>query len=423
MPLLPMVKPSPRLMPTKTTGIRRKTLIPFLGVLCGMALGSISATSVAENSVLDKLTVDTKGGLKIATKDKKYAFSLGGFLQWDYDYFNGLHNNDNSGSETKLRRARFIFKGTVDSNFHYVLMPNYNTAKKEVEFLNAFVKYSGYAATDITVGRFKEPFGMETLSSALWLTTIERSMIFNRPRPVDAGLFVDAGLMLSKHKKNYSWALALVDDRVENDSGKDSYAVTGRVTYNPILKTSGGDNHILHLGAAYSDRGVSEGTTYTLNEGIHVNAAQKINLFTTTIDDLKQTGLEFAYQYGRFNLQSEYTDSQAEGDTDGADVDLNTYYAQLSFTLNGSGRKYKKSVFGPPRMKHNSVVELVARRDHTEAEVGSAEKVEANASTIGVNYYLNPHVKIAANYIRADTDNLGPVDDGDALSLRFQFRF
>ena len=366
-----------------------------------------------------QVLIDTKGGINIRTQDGNYKFSLGGFLQWDIDQFDGLYNDDESGSEAKLRRARLIFRGSMPNNYHYELMTNYNNEKKQVELLNAFIKYSGNKAFDVTVGRFKEPFGMEALTSAKWLSTIERSVIFNKPNPVTAGLFIDAGVMLGKKHKNYTWAVALVDDRIEDTNGKDSYALTGRVTYAPINAS----RHVVHLGLAYSDRNAEEGTTFTINEPLGVHTANKTELFTTTVDQLTQTGLEFAYLNGPFSVQSEYVFSQGEGDAIGTDIDVDSYYLLWTYTVTGESRAYKKGLFGPVKPQKTSAFELVAKLDHNEANITGANNTEAMTTTVGFNYYLNKHTKLAVNFVRAETENLGTVDKGDAISARFQLGF
>ena len=47
-----------------------------------------------------------------------------------------------------------------------------------------------------------------------------------------------------------------------------------------------------------------------------------------------------------------------------------------------------------------------------------------NTLTLGVNWYANELVKIAFNYVHAETDEeIGGEDDGDAIVGRIQFAF
>jgi phosphate-selective porin len=49
---------------------------------------------------------------------------------------------------------------------------------------------------------------------------------------------------------------------------------------------------------------------------------------------------------------------------------------------------------------------------------------EANTLTLGVNWYANSNLKLAVNYVKADTDLvINGEDDGNALVARLQFLF
>lgn len=384
-----------------------KFIVFTISVLSLTFVSLSSLSSPIENDGIDK-------------KRAPHKVAIGGFLQWDYDYFKGLHNNDETGSEMALRRARLIFKGKLPDNFSYVLMPNYNNAKKEVSLLNAFIRYKGFSSFDVTVGRFKDPFGLEALTKAIWLSSIERSVILNRPNPIRAGLFIDSGIMLSKAYQNTTWALAVVNDGTENEHGKDMLGITGRLTH-AITSNNGS---LLHLGAAQAYRNADRGTRFTLSEPLGVSSAKKLLLVDTTISDFSQTGLELAYCLSGFSAQSEYIFSKIKGDASGEDIDIASYYGQLTYTLGREARAYKKGIFGAVKpLKGKKATELVIRYEDNDFKPSIKDSYSATTATVGVNAYINQNIKMSFYYINSKTKNIFDISSGNAVSARMQLRF
>ncbi len=348
-----------------------------------------------------------------------FAIKIGGFIQWDYDYFNGLYNANETGSESKLRRARLFFKGKLPDDFSYMLMSNYNTKQKEVELLNAFIRYSGMEAFDVTVGRFKEPFGMEALSSALWTSTIERSLITNKPQALQAGLFIDSGIMLSKFRRKSSWSIALVNDGLEDENGKELYGLSGRFTYAPIVN----DASVLHFGVAHAARQLEEGTQLTIKEPLSVATANKVTLFDQPIDDFSQSAIELAFRHRGLTVQSEYFLTRIEESTQTLTRDLHSYYGVISYVLSGESRQYQRGLFGSLAPSGKRAMELVAKYENNVLRSAGGEDITAEVSTLGINIYCNQYVKLAVNYVHAKTDNLELFDTGEALTARMQLHF
>ncbi|EDN71901.1 hypothetical protein BGS_0075 [Beggiatoa sp. SS] len=51
-----------------------------------------------------------------SVKLKQVQYQIGGRIQLDYDYFDGVHNQDNSGSGSEMRRGRIFFKSDLPPN-------------------------------------------------------------------------------------------------------------------------------------------------------------------------------------------------------------------------------------------------------------------------------------------------------------------
>ena len=76
----------------------------------------------------------------------------------------------------------------------------------------------------------------------------------------------------------------------------------------------------------------------------------------------------------------------------------------------------------------NGAWEVFARYDMMNANTGTNITLtggeDASVVTLGVNYYMNSNVKVAVNYVTAETDTkIIGEDDGDAIVGRLQFAF
>ena len=163
-------------------------------------------------------------------------------------------------------------------------------------------------------------------------------------------------------------------------------------------------------------------------------------------------GTEFLWIRGPFSVQAEYAFTAANAAVVGGksvgDQWFNGGYIQLSYFLTGENRAYDKR-FG--RLNSNYLVgpytpfwvvrdetrhlnwglgawELAARYSHL--NLNSAGNViqggEMDGVTLGLNWYLNPNLKIQFQYVHDNRYNLAPgVVSGyvDGLGIRTQFAF
>ncbi|MBB3046020.1 phosphate-selective porin OprO/OprP [Litorivivens lipolytica] len=401
--------------------MKQKLLALSIAALSGAAFAGTVTTEG------DDLVIGSKGDLSIATKDGDFSFAIDGRMMWDTDYYSGVHHNSSSHSDpgsnafgSELRRSRLAFKGTVYSDWHYKFQYTFNANSGEKNQLeDAYIKYTGWDFADITVGKYKFPFGLEELVSSKHISTIERSAMVE---------FVRAGrseqnIQLSNGGKNYSWAFGLYEGE-QDENGSELYNLVGRATFAPIVT----DNQVFHLGAAVfkSDIDDANPVEVKFTERLSVHTADKINLANTlNANDHIQYGLEAAWMTGPFSLQSEYVSSTWEDDTN--EVEYSGYYVQGTWTLTGESRSYKakKGIFDKISPKGaNGAVELVAKFEHGEIDddrTGAVENAFDNV-TVGVNWYVNKNVRLSANYIMTelDEDDANGEDDGNAFSTRLQ---
>ena len=109
------------------------------------------------------------------------------------------------------------------------------------------------------------------------------------------------------------------------------------------------------------------------------------------------------------------------------------WYLFGSWFLTGESRPYKvnKGAFG--RVKPRSpwgALELAARFSTLDLNDGSVAGGEADNWTLGMNWYVNPHVRFMANYVHVDNDrhadddgDVAGNDDPDLVQVRMQLDF
>lgn len=402
----------------------------------------------------------TGGGVKVKHKDGS-SFSMNGRIMIDYDNYDGVlfdgGKSDESSSEGEFRRTRLAAKGSIKKDWKYVFALNIDDQTDSADVNTAYIEYAGFKPLYWRVGKFNEPFSLERLTSSKWLSTIERSLlteamdertelrsvderVLGGKKSLGSGKPDFAGVAVSGYHEEFShlnWSLGVFDDGVEGAGGSDKYGYTGRIAFVPHFD----NNHFLHLGAAYSIRDL-DGVGYTVRTRFGVHEAVKVTLSgSESIGDVDQLGLEAAYVIGPFSVQGEYIDVSMDGEafvrddpedsnntittTTGEDLDFDGYYLQAAYTLTGETRGYKTegAVFDKisPKGAYGAW-ELVGRYETLETEGGDNQDAEAERWVLGMNWYINNNVKLMANYVDAEINNLDVnVDDGDAFSLRAQY--
>ena len=333
----------------------------------------VASHGLAQETTASNIKIDTKGGLQISTTDGDFSIKLGGRLQYDYNQadLNGITDEDDFG----IRRARLYVSGDV-KDWSYKIQYNIGNGNGGTPE-DLYVRYNGWGNKAIvTVGRQKEPFGLNQQVSSKDITFLERSALAERYTPGR-----NDGVQLSGKDGNMTYAAGIFQD-----GGTDNTAFSGRFTYAP-LKT---DDSVVHLGVGYTDRG----------------------------SDVSRIGLEVAGTRGPLHYQAEYVSS------DNAGTDLDGYYFQVGWVITGETRPYSGGKFKRVKPRGNAGAwELVFRYEDGDGNYSDEELGRTDATTygLGLNYYLNNYVRLGATYTEAK-DNLDS-DEGSEFRARIQFAF
>lgn len=398
--------------------------------LIPLAIAATFAAQVQAGTVTTDgadIIVNTKGGLEVNTVDGEYSFKIGGRMQLDYNSYDGVINKEEgeTGSDLFFRRARIEMKGKMkDWGYEF----SYNlTDSGSIDQVNA--SYLGWGETaHLTFGQQKENFGLEDTGSSKWITGIERSM---PAEAFDTGNTV--GVKLHGATDFLTYNLGVFKSAIDEDDNSLDTAVTGRFVIRPIHT----ENTLVHLGVGYTQRD-GEFDEIGARLGVRGGEDKTANKVKTEYDgamgdELAAWNLEAAANLGSVHLMAEYFDGEVSGESGAPDLAADGYYVQAGWILTGESRKYKNNIAAFDAVKPagaNGAWEVFARYDSldvTQSDNSPFVKLtgdEAQALTLGVNWYMNSMVKVALNYVHAETDALiNGEDDGDALTARLQVAF
>lgn len=379
-----------------------------------------SDINVSTQENLDKIAasapkVETKGGIKITSADKNFEASIGGRIHFDaYAFDRDLANTTGT---TDFRRARLTLAGKA-YGWEYKLEQDFTGGTTTEGFRDVYIAKKALGGK-FTIGQFKPYRSMEELTSSNEITMMERP--FASASGLYNGRQFGQGIGYLTSGDNYTFGATAYDLRNAGTSRTEGMGAAARVTFAPINN----DNSTLHFGASLSQENANKGSddlrasvSYAGRRG----PSQTIAVTTGASGDSVETfGLEAAGAFGPVYFQSEYAKAKFEAPL-GASEDVETYYVMGSWMLTGQHKPYKSGngVFGSPKVDGTKGAwELTARYDSIENK--DVEGLEAKATTLGLNYYINPNVRLMFNYTQGDNEFTG--DETGQYAVRTQFSF
>jgi phosphate-selective porin OprO/OprP len=402
----------------------------ILGLCIGLLLLGAMASARAEETAADPndFRVYWKDGLRMETADKSLQWRIGGRIMFDTAWFD--EDVVDSGGQpvnwedaNEIRRARIYMSGTLYDNVEFKLQ--YDWVGGDPDIKDMYMGLKGLPFGGIRVGHFKEPFGLQQLTSSKNITFMERAL----PGAFEAER--NAGVMVHNHvlEDRMTWAVGAFRDTDDFGSGEgDNYNLTGRVTGLPLYENKG--EQLVHLGFDYSYRHFDDDVRIRRRPESHL-AGRLANTDWFPADNANAIGLEGALVYGPASVQAEYITAMVDSSV-GGDPDFSGYYIEGSYFLTGEHRRYKTSSGVFDRTKPNKnflgkdrgpgAWQVAARYSHLDLTDGNINGGELDGFTLGLNWYLNPNTRIMLNYVYADADKLY---DGDVniFQTRFQIEF
>lgn len=408
-------------------------------------------------------------GIEWASPDKAFKVHIGGRVQFDSVWYQaesgaltgagGLGSQDGVG----FRRARLRADGTIYESIEYVTEFDFvNTANANQGLNLPSPAPAGFGAptnensvinltapTDlwvrfkdipllgnIQVGNIKEPIGFEHLTSSRYLNFLERS--FNQD--LFTGAFNNGfspGIMAHNTyaEEHGTWAVGLFKNTANIfawDVGDGEGAVTGRVTYLPLLDEE--CHQLLHVGLSGSARDPDQNRVRYRTRDMRQGNGSLATVFADTgfftASEAYFAGAELVGVNGPLSFQAEWigawnenvvtqssSASAATGTALGT-VMVQNFYIEGHYFLTGETREYEKKAgaFGRVIPLRNArwkggcyepgAWQLAFRYDHADLNDKGLNGGTLNSYTFGVNWFLNPNMKVQANYALTERDRV-----------------
>ncbi|MCD9027657.1 hypothetical protein LDO26_05480 [Luteimonas sp. BDR2-5] len=378
-----------------------------------------SDINIGTQESLDKIAtttpvVETKGGLKVTSADKKFEFSAGGRIHFDAYAFD-RDIADTTGT-SEFRRARVTLQGKA-YGWEYKFEQDFAAGTGLDGFRDVYIAKSALGGK-FTVGHFKPYRSMEELTSSNEILTMERP--FSSATGLFSGRQFQQGVGYLRADGNYTAGLSVFNLRSASGSRNEGFGAAGRVTYAPINT----EDSTLHFGGWASQENLNKGSadfSAVANYAGRRGPAQTIATTTgASGNQVTAYGIEAAGSFGPLFFQGEYANATF-GQPIGPDQDVATWYVQGSWLLNGGHKAYKpgNGIFASPKVTDRGLWELVARYDTIENK--DIANRDVSSWILGMNYYVNPNLRFMFNYTKGDNTVTG--DETGQYALRTQFSF
>ncbi len=419
--------------------------------------GRAGEKEAAEEKKKGEVVVSLKDGIKFETADKETSIKLIGRIHADYRNFDYSESSSGSGGATgsdtfDMRRARLGFEGVFKKYYSFKVQTDMAASDKLDE---AYLNIAWWKPAQLRFGQFKMPGMLEEQTSSNNIDFMERTMANGGVAGKERG-----AMLHGVPFKGTTYALAFStgegQNNAEDDIRVDAIDTIARVTAN-FAEMMGSENMVLHAGLSYSTTDMDQASVVgydasTEGRGVKFFDARAVGAIADDSEiERERTGVEAAVAYGPVKLQSEWArvgydfDTAGTGIADG-NLDIDTWYAQAVWNITGEAwaDMYKGGAWGGLKPKNEfkpdgagwgawQVGIRYSKFDADEgfADTGSVGFLEADAWTLGVNFYPNANTRFMLNYVRSDfeeqdsavTVNGRDVDDERALIMRAQWMF
>ncbi len=374
--------------------------------------------------------VKWKGAPEFSSPDGNFKMKIRGRLYFDYGSVTVKDGAGNSIPADKVngaevRTARLGVEGVLFKDVKYKFEADFEGNKTTVK--DAYIQYH-FKPVSLKVGQFKHMTSLEEQTSSRYITFMERASF------TDAFKFSRrVGVAVGSHGKNWTASAGYFFDGFGsvNSAKNDKNLFAARVTFSPEI----GNGVKVHLGTSFFSRN-NNGMTFNhgYSQRPHNHQAGKY-VKSQKFDITRETffGVELATVAGPFSAQGEWgwmKNTLASTETlTSSDPKYNGGYVSLSYFITGESRSYhgNKGAFGRVKVSRpvneggRGAWQIAARYDVINL-VHETFGEKQDTYLFGVNWYLNNHSRIMANYSRSDVKDSSGIKTNkiDAFGARFQ---
>jgi phosphate-selective porin OprO and OprP len=188
-------------------------------------------------------------GFSLQSSDNAFRIRFRGYVHSDGRFYAG-DSGLTTPSTFVLRRVRPIIEATMFRNFDFRIMPDFGGGTTVVQ--DAYIDARIRPYLRIRAGKFKSPFGLERLASALDLTFVERGMPTLLAPNRDLGVMVHGDVLETRLAYQAALTNGVIDGGsadVDDRTGKD---LVGRIFVEPFKAQKTGLFKGLGVGVAGS---------------------------------------------------------------------------------------------------------------------------------------------------------------------------
>ncbi len=382
-----------------------------------------------------------RDGLRVRPS-QDVEMQIGGRVYADYAYFDSddrtvrffLEDDLDGGSGTQFSRARIFVAGRVSEIADFKAEFDFGDGSVEMKDVFAQLREVPWIG-NVRAGHFKEPYTLQRLISSRHIQLMERSVMntFSTNRNMGIMIFDDA------LDGRTTWSLGGfldVDDTGFAFDDDPNHHLTARVTGIAFERDEG--RKLVHLGFSYLHRFVGEGIRFQSRPESNLSPVDFVDTGFFRASHVDQITPELALVWGPFSLQTEYTLALVDSGRTG-DPRFDGFYVEASWFLTGEHRPYAREIgfFRGVRPRRNfdlrgglGAWQLVFRYSWVDLADGAFSDPDPappegrgrrlDNFAVGLNWHLNPYMRIMFNYIRADLDDVG---DTNIIQSRLQFDF
>jgi phosphate-selective porin OprO/OprP len=400
-------------------------------------------------------------GLRFESADKAFSLFVGGRFQFDVvDYLTTTSIRRNIPGTTPLedgvsfRRIRFDMGGTIYRNFEYyaqvdfangfLSVPNSTNVTNATYPTDMWVQYKDlpYIGATVRVGNQKPLYSFEHLTSSRFLNFMERSLGFDAfAENQNNGFQPGVTIQNTYADKRGTWGAGVFKYTRSPfgwNVGRNETEVNGRVTYLPVYEDGG--RYLVHVGLGAASRDLDQDQA---RFRARLDARNSPSTFSALVADTNNFfGVgqqllipEFVFVAGPLSFQSEYYASWVgharlvgPNNTPLADqgtVYMQSVYGEVHYFLTGEHREYSRETGVFTRVvPRNSVAwnhggftgcgawQVTARYSYLDLNSKGIRGGEVHDMTLGLNWFLNPNMKMQWNYFLAGRNAVGTAGDG-----------
>lgn len=377
---------------------------------------------------IDPLQAEAQDGILVlrSQSDSGYKIWFDNRVQTDGAVYFGQQDwADGISNGLSIRRARFAVKAQITKDWYGEV--DMDMADGMFELKDAIIRYTGLEHLTLQMGNFKEIFSIQRNNSSRYLQFMERPMVCSALAPsrqiginanyYNNGIYLNLGIhgqkIAGEEERTY------VTDKSKTTLGPDEgLSYTFKAVYQPGWDK---EDWGLHLGAAASYRQPKTSdeywgkTRFSCRNSSNITRKKYIDTGDFDFDHNLLYTAELAGYWKGFRGEAVYMGNTTYLPNDAGTKQFGGWYVQGGYLLFGGTQRYDGAGAKFTRVKRGQSwgdVELCGRVEYVDLNADKAlaandQKImggSAMAYALGLNYYINDHVKVQLNYQYNDND-------------------